>query len=526
LYDRGIMRASTLRTVLLIKAIEESDRSGEVLPLAERADATRAVRRREPTRPVAEAPAAGGGGPPLRLLAARAEHLLQRLAARYPAIRHAGALLEDLAAWASPLLLLLSSVLGLALAWLDATRRVDILALPLAGLIGWNLLVYLLLLVTALRAGGAQRRRSAHPGAALLSRLSRWRAGRWVRQSSLFNAPLAEALRSFGSEWDGISRPLLLARARRLLHMAAAAVAVGLILGLYLRGIVFQYRAGWESTFLQPVAVLALARLIYGPAAALTGVALPTSTTEMAALRWDAPAGGVDAAPWIHLISASVAFYVLLPRLALVLFETLRLWRLAWHPPLPASLEAYARRVLEPQAHARAGGRIVVLPLGHEPAEAARAGLESLLKAELGEPLQLAWQTPVRYGEEDTLPAQLAALLSAEAVDGLALVVNLAATPEGENHGHAFAAARAALAAGAAQARLLVVVDESSWAARFADDATLASRLDERRALWARFAAGYGLRSCPADLARMPERPSPDHPAVKAVRAALQAAPA
>jgi hypothetical protein len=246
----------------------------------------------------------------------------------------------------------------------------------------------------------------------------------------------------------------------------------------------------------------------------------------MAALRWDAPAGGVDAAPWIHLISASVAFYVLLPRLALVLFETLRLWRLAWHPPLPASLEAYARRILEPQAHARAGGRIVVLPLGHEPAEAARAGLESLLKAELGEPLQLAWQTPVRYGEEDTLPAQLAALLSAEAVDGLALVVNLAATPEGENHGHAFAAARAALAAGAAQARLLVVVDESSWAARFADDATLASRLDERRALWARFAAGYGLRSCPADLARMPERPSPDHPAVKAVRAALQAAPA
>ena len=37
------MHQRSLRTVLLIQAIEETDRAGEVIPLADRADASRAV---------------------------------------------------------------------------------------------------------------------------------------------------------------------------------------------------------------------------------------------------------------------------------------------------------------------------------------------------------------------------------------------------------------------------------------------------------------------------------------------------
>lgn len=517
------MRANTLRTVLLVEAIEESDPSGDILPLADRADATRAVLRRARPPPASGEPSPDWTRRALRLLAERAERLLTLLATRYPAVRGAGSLLGSLASQAGPLLLL-AILLGLTLSTLDATRRIDILAFPLAGLIGWNLLVYLLLVASALHGLGTTSRRTPHPLAALLGRLSRWRAGRWLAQSAVFNAPLAEALRRFESEWGRISRPMLLARARRLLHVAAAVVAAGLVAGLYLRGIVLQYDAGWESTFLGPRSVYRLIRLVYGPAAVLTGIALPASSEEVATLRWDAPSGGADAAPWIHLIAATVALYVVLPRLLLAFLETLRVWRLGWRPPLPASLEAYARRILGPETNALANGLAVVVPLVHEPSAAGRSGLEGLLRAEIGERLRLEWLAPVRYGEEESLGSRLASLLAASAVDRLVLVVNLAATPEAENHGLALAAARDALATNAARTRLLVVVDESAYAARLEGDPALAARLDERRALWARFAAGYGLRSCAIDLARLPERPAADHPAIQAVRSALREA--
>jgi hypothetical protein len=40
-----------------------------------------------------------------------------------------------------------------------------------------------------------------------------------------------------------------------------------------------------------------------------------------------------------------------------------------------------------------------------------------------------------------------------------------------------------------------VVVDESPYAHRLAGDASLASRLEERRRLWRDFVAGYGLEA-------------------------------
>ena len=98
-----------------------------------------------------------------------------------------------------------------------------------------------------------------------------------LHQSTRFNAPLATALRRFTSEWTAVAHPLLLERAKLLMHLAAALIAVGLILGLYLRGLVFRYEAGWESTFLSAPAVHALAVLFYGPAAALSGIGVPAA---------------------------------------------------------------------------------------------------------------------------------------------------------------------------------------------------------------------------------------------------------
>jgi hypothetical protein len=67
------MRAEDLRTVLLVKAVEENDRAGTLLTTAERMAAARTARRENPH---ASAPDV--------LLAARAQRLLPRIVERHP----------------------------------------------------------------------------------------------------------------------------------------------------------------------------------------------------------------------------------------------------------------------------------------------------------------------------------------------------------------------------------------------------------------------------------------------------------
>jgi len=69
------------------------------------------------------------------------------------------------------------------------------------------------------------------------------------------------------------------------MHLAAALVAIGLIVGLYVRGIALRYEAGWESTFLGPGSAYALISALYEPASALSGIS-HGSPGEISELRW------------------------------------------------------------------------------------------------------------------------------------------------------------------------------------------------------------------------------------------------
>jgi hypothetical protein len=70
------MRERTLYTVLLVKAVEEADREGTLLPAADRSAATREAARGQSDAPgTAGADAGRLSGRAQRLLAARAEIL-------------------------------------------------------------------------------------------------------------------------------------------------------------------------------------------------------------------------------------------------------------------------------------------------------------------------------------------------------------------------------------------------------------------------------------------------------------------
>ncbi|RPI15142.1 MAG: DUF2868 domain-containing protein [Lysobacterales bacterium] len=490
------MRESSLRSVLLVKAIEEVDRAGSVIPPGDRAHATR-----ETLRSVgAVSPGETASDTVLaRALAERAERLVGPLAQRHPVVEEALGRTTT-PAWLGVLLMIASFATGVGLSALDGSKRIDILAFPFLGLMVWNLAVYAMLAISWLRRRlRPQGQRPARAG--WLQRSLAGRLGRLVKDTSRVHAVLGQALADYASSWAEVGRPYLAQHARQWLHLAAAAVALGLVAGLYVRGLALRYEAGWESTFLGPSQVGTLVGLVYGPVAGWSGVELPRTVAEIEALRWTPTGGGANAAPWIHLIALSLACFVILPRLALAALARLALLRLGLSRRLPDGLHAYAADAFRGGGLVRSTGTVSVTPYAYEPAEASLAGLRRWLSGAAGHDVQLDRRTSLRYGEEDM--AGPAFDLSAHRVaDEHVLLLTLAATPEAENHGAVIAAARDAAHRARPPARVRVVVDEAPYSERMSGDATLAPRLEERRTLWRRFVAGYGLEPELVDLAR------------------------
>ncbi len=324
-----------MRKVLLIQAIEETDRRGEALPLAERIEATRAVIGKNPPdlQTQAEAPLSSATE---WFLVRRAEALLRLLRERSPGIDHVLAIAGGAISFDRSLLLL-AFALGVLLSFLDGRYGINILAPPLVGLVIWNALVYVFMLA----------RGSASPW--LTGLYSRWARGhlqRLLNHSTRFNAPLAPGLRRFAGDWWEVAQPLFAARGRRLLHLCAMLVALGLAVGYYFRAHVLFSHAGWaDGNLLGPATAHAVLTLLYGPAALLAGIALPT-TAGIAELRWTVGShGGGDATAWVHLIAWTAFLYIMLPRLLAVLISTFGLWRLSRRLSLPAGIATYVRTV-------------------------------------------------------------------------------------------------------------------------------------------------------------------------------------
>jgi hypothetical protein len=158
-------------------------------------------------------------------------------------------------------------------AQLGPPQRVNLLAPAVWAVVLWNLFVY----ATALLP---------QPKLGLLARGLASRLGRMASRPRL------------QADWLHAAAPLLARRAALLMHSAAAGLALGLIGGLYLRGLVMDYRAGWQSTFLDAASVQAGLSFALAPASWLTGVAVPVVAPLQLA---PGTAAAASAAPWIHL---------------------------------------------------------------------------------------------------------------------------------------------------------------------------------------------------------------------------------
>jgi hypothetical protein len=417
-------------------------------------------------------------------VATRAGHAMQRLAPREPALARA----QAQPAWRASGLVaiaLIAFALGVAADALDGGRRINLLAPPLWGVLAWNVAVYVLLIAlpfVRLARRGPVRRGPIVRAVEMLLRLRQ-------RLPSASGGGAAGAARRYAGLWLARSRGLSLLRAETALHTGAAALALGLVAGLYARGLVLDYRVGWESTFLDAGAAHALVTTVLGPAAGLSGIGLPDAAT-FAALRIapSTPAAGAPAAPWIHLIALTLALVVVVPRVVLALGCG---FAAAWRSrrfALPLD-EPYFQRLL--RLGAGGAARVVVVPHAATPSPQATLGLRALLAATLGNTTRLDVRIAplVPFGAEDVAPGEI----SADTTHAIALF-DLAATPEADHQTRFLRTLAAALPKGAV---LAAIVDASAFARRFAG---LDSRVAERREAWRRWSEGAGTAAVTVDL--------------------------
>lgn len=431
----------------------------------------------------------GEAAAPAAYLAERARHAMQRLAPREAAVRRLLTQRFPAGAWTLAALLA-GAAAGVLVDQIGGSQRINLLAPPIWLLVLWNLLVYVAIVLQPLLPSA----RSASDG-----RLRRWLQRLWSPA-----AGKGPALQRFGVLWAEATAALNGARAAWLLHLAAAALAAGVVAGLYLRGLVLDYRAGWQSTFLEAPAVHAVLSTLLAPAAAVTGIAVP----DAAALALQRVQPGVPAStpagPWLHLYAATLGLFVIAPRLLLAALAGLRLQRLGRRVALPAD-EPYFRRLLRGARTQRA--EVWLLPHAAAPSAQAVLGLQALLAPLYRDGLHLHAADAVPYGKEDGQEGGHP-LAPPAGTTLVAVLFDLGSTPEAEVQGQLLTR----VAAAAAGLPLLVLVDEAGFVRRFGADA---GRRAERRAAWAAFVQPLGLPLLAADLS------APDEAAHAAARQAL-----
>ncbi len=430
--------AAEIRQCYYIRALEEAGFAGERLSLTERMEATQAVAEDSGERFVRKRTARLGAG-------------LKGTAA--DAFRRMGQVGQGgFPSWIGGVVGVAAFVIGWWTHDLGPEGKVGLLAFPLLGLIVWNLAVVVASLVPWRRGSDGwpaawQARLDGGPKA----------TGDAVVDEALGRAS-RESLALHGARW--------MATGKIWFHVGALLLAAGVVAGLYARGLVRNYEATWESTFLTQSTVSQLTQIVLGPAALLTGIPVPAVP----------PQGGlVPAAPWIHLWAASAGLFILLPRLLLISMagRQAKLRREEWSAGF-AAYEAAARRLALGQPLVAR-----VLPVQVTPDSPLRDSLRALLQHGWGGQVMVDFLPSVAYGEEE---AALAALT--EAPSHLVLLLPLAATPEEEVHGTLRRGLEKLLATSARPSLALTVLDASGFETRLAGMPEAERRMRERRAVW------------------------------------------
>lgn len=458
------LTADRVREILLVRAFEEADPEGRLLPLAARKRASKEARDSEPSG--------------LEQIASRAERLGKLLREKFSVLE----LMQRAAPSAtalSPVLCLVAFAIGVSLNALGPSAEINVLSFPLLFVIAWNLVVYVVLAADRFRAPSTGSRLRTPLGSLFAWISSPERA--WCRLTAGFEHEknVTDAVHRFARSWWIVGRPLHRARIERSFHAASALVALGTVLGMYVRGLALSYELTWESTFLDHEAVQALVSTVLWPADQILGLGT----------RLNAAGEGSPAAPWIHLYAVTAALFVIGPRLVLLMFATRRARLLEGCFHLDVARDGYYLHLL---ASDRGQGiHASIHSYSYSPSKLAEEGLQALLLDVFGNRARLDFKGTLEYGTEWGEHGSSAAPKGA---DCSVFMFNAAQSPEQEVHGHFLEGAHAALDKGDSAARVLVLVDETRYRARMGSGEDGVRRTQERQRAWSRLVKEAGFK--------------------------------
>ncbi len=333
-------------------------------------------------------------------------------------------------------------LLGLATNYLGPAGEVNLLLNPFMGLLLWNLAIYIILLLRLVMRRSSKLA-SASAGNLLVRAAERLAALPLTSSKGL--APkrrlLVAARLRFLHDWHETFPKLGGYRASALLHGAAAFLVIGVIAGLYLRGLALACHFNWPSTFLavdDETARQSILQAVFGPALLLSGPlfdGIPSTQTT---------GNGAD---WINLFAFAGLIYIAVPR-ALLTWWTARCAGRAAALAVPPLERAWFMKLLAPLRGQ--GCRLVVTAYSYSLPEAQQSGVASLGRSLWGERLEGMTIDRAEWGDE--------APDWSDNDDAVRMVVfNGVQTPEREVHGVFAEAAREA----AGETPLLIAVDAS-----------------------------------------------------------------
>ncbi|TDU64570.1 uncharacterized protein DUF2868 [Prosthecobacter fusiformis] len=358
-------------------------------------------------------------------------------------------------------------VVGYALSGLGQAAEFNLLALPLVGVLLWNAIIMVLSLVWELWPA---------PQASRGSSLMEWLA---QRVSPVGNERTAEGETLTGLTVD--QRFALLANApamerlqRRLrswMHIAAALLALGSIIGLYARGWSQEYRAVWESTLLSESGAQKFFGTLFGPTADTLNLALPLEDLPQMHRTGGTTLSPAPALPWIHLYAGTLFLFVMVPRIGLA---GLTLWRA--HRVMSKRLRKLGwRTYLKRTLRAVEGGQEVIPILIHATdatpthrdvwARGVRERFGAMIEPEM---------IHIPLGDEDDF---VAGWKPANA--RVVVIFNLATTPEQEVQRQFVLGVKQALETHHRDADLIVLLDATSIGNRWSPD-----KVASREKLW------------------------------------------
>lgn len=311
----------------------------------------------------------------------------------------------------APLLLSLCCLLGLSSNYLGSGTRIDLLANPLVMLLLWNLGIFVLLIVRVLMKRPALTTQIPTMAAQLLHKLvSLSHLSDTVRL--LHRARLAMRLRVH------TTYPLLTnAKITCLLHSGAACLVLGVLAGLYLRGLAQGYTFYWDSTFLPDEASrLALLKILLAPVLLLLNTIFGLAEPQLS---------GANGAYWIHILSATATLYVLIPRLFLALYWYVQARRLARN--MTFRRDAYLLDLLARKNSLEA--RLTLVGYSFKLNEDRRRCLLDAARLIWGQQTDLLAYQDIQWGED-----LLAFQLSPDHKNVIFVCFNASQTPEEEVH--------------------------------------------------------------------------------------------